>query len=143
MTHSVLHSFFLPLRTKLIHFCKQYTEQYLRQYKCRNSVCDDPSFDLAVLIVDIPFPINDYIRPVCLPPVGWARNLKGGKMIISGMGRTQTSGRQVSPTMQIATITMKSKMACTNSIGSHFKSVYTLYLIELFYKIYILFILFR
>ena len=77
---------------------------------------------MAVLIVNDPFPINDYIRPACLPPAEWARNLKGGEMVISGMGRTVPgSGR--SPTLQIATITMKSKMACTKSIGSHFKSL--------------------
>ena len=77
---------------------------------------------MAVLLVNDPFPINDYIRPACLPPVEWARNLKGGKMVISGMGRTVPySGR--SPTLQIATITIKSKMACTldQKIGSEFK----------------------
>ena len=76
---------------------------------------------MAVLIVNDPFPINDYIRPACLPPLGWAKNLNGGKMVISGMGETRPrSGR--SPTLQIATITIKSKMDCTNSIGSEFKS---------------------
>ena len=76
---------------------------------------------MAVLIVNDPFPINDYIRPACLPPVEWARNLKDGKMVISGMGQTQTTSRQ-SPTMKIATITMKSKMACTQ-MHPHFKSL--------------------
>ena len=76
---------------------------------------------MAVLIVDDPFPINDYIRPACLPPVEWAKNLNGGKMVISGMGVTRR-GSGLSRTLQIATITTKSKIACTNSIGSEFKS---------------------
>ena len=101
-------------------FC--YTNEILRLYKCRTRSCGDRSYDLAVLIVDHPFPINDYIRPACLPPLEWASNLKGGTMVISGMGRTQTGSRQ-SPTMQIATIMIKSKMACTKSVGPHFKSI--------------------
>ena len=102
---------------------------FLRQYNvtCLFNHCDDRSFDVAVLIVNDPFPINDYIRPACLPPVEWARNLKGGKMVISGMGRTvprTVPGSGLSPTLQIATITIKSKMACTldQNIGSEFKS---------------------
>ena len=113
---------FLALSGVALTVTPLYTKQFLRQYKCRSNICDDRSFDVAVLIVDDPFPINDYIRPVCLPPVEWARYLKDGKMVISGMGRTQTSSRQ-SPTLQIATITIKSKMTCTKSIGSHFKSL--------------------
>ena len=77
---------------------------------------------MAVLIVDYPFPINDYIRPACLPPIGWTENLEGGEMVISGMGETFT-GSGVSPTVKIATITMKSKDECKNNIriGSSFK----------------------
>ena len=77
--------------------------------------------DLAVLIVDNPFLINDFVRPACLPPIGWAGNLKGGKMVISGMGKTPQSSAQ-SPNMKVATIPMKSKMECKNnpSIGSAF-----------------------
>ena len=100
-----------------------YYKLFLRQYNvtCIFNDCDDRSFDVAVLIVDDPFPINDYIRPACLPPVEWATNLNDGKMVISGMGVTRPHSAQ-SPTLQIATITIKSKMDCTNSIGSEFKS---------------------
>ena len=57
-----------------------------------------------------------------MPTIGWSENLKGGEMVISGMGAT-LNGRGVSPTVKIATITMKSKMSCTNIIGSPFKSL--------------------
>ena len=82
-------------------------------------------YDLAVLIVDKPFLISDFVRPACLPPRGWAGNLQGGKMVISGMGKTQQLSTQ-SPNMKVATIPMKSKMECKNnpSIGSAFKRSY-------------------
>ena len=70
------------------------------------------SWDLAVLIVDYPFPINDFIRPACLPPLGWANNLKDGNMVISGMGKTDRSDGKRSASMQIATIPMQSKLEC-------------------------------
>ena len=76
---------------------------------------------MAVLIVD-PFPITDYIQPACLPPIGWTENLEGDEMVISGMGETfNDSG--VSPTVKIATITMKSKDECKYNprIGLGFK----------------------
>ena len=82
------------------------------------------SHDLAVLIVDQPFPINDFIRPACLPALGWAGNIKGGNMVISGMGKTPTSSAQ-SPNMKIATIPMKSKSECKQNpnIGSAFRGI--------------------
>ena len=80
-------------------------------------------FDLAVLIVNYPFPINDFIRPACLPPILWSWNLKGGNMVISGMGKTPTSyewspsyGRSLN--MQIATIPMKSKRECYDNLNA-------------------------
>ena len=84
----------------------------------------DKSNDLAVLIVDQPFPINDFIRPACLPALGWAGNIQGGNMVISGMGKTPTSSAQ-SPNMKIATIPMKSKSECKRnpSIGIPFKGI--------------------
>ena len=66
---------------------------------------------MAVLIVQNPFLISDFVRPACLPPTGWASKLNGGKMVVSGMGKTShSSGR--SPNMKVATIPMKSKMEC-------------------------------
>ena len=57
-----------------------------------------------------------------MPPIGWTENLEGGEMVISGMGETFT-GSGVSPTVKIATITMKSKDECKNNprIGLGFK----------------------
>ena len=51
-----------------------------------------------------------------------AGNLNGGKMIISGMGRTPNK-RQQSSNMQVATISMESKFDCKNNpnIGSAFR----------------------
>jgi len=72
---------------------------------------------LAVLIVDYPFLINDFVRPACLPPIEWAKKLIGGEMVISGMGQISYSRRELSPNMKVATIPMKSKMECnTNPI---------------------------
>ena len=73
--------------------------------------------------MDNPFLISDFVQPACLPPIGWAQNLKDGQMIISGMGKTPQSSAQ-SPNMKVATIPMKSKMECKNnpSIGSNFMS---------------------
>ena len=78
-------------------------------------------YDLAVLTVDIPFLISDFVRPACLPPIGWMGNLKDGHMVISGMGKTPQSSAQ-SPNMKVATIPMKSKIECKSNpnIGSHF-----------------------
>jgi len=64
--------------------------------------------------VDHPFLINDFVRPACLPPVGWTEKLNGGKMVISGMGKTLNSRKQ-SRKMQVATIPMKSKFECKNN----------------------------
>ena len=96
-----------------------FTQEFLRQYT------GNKAHDLAVLIVDNPFLISDFVRPACLPPTGWAGNLNGGKMVISGMGKTPQSSAQ-SPIMQVATIPMKSKMECKNNpnIGSAFKRSY-------------------
>ena len=104
------HSFFVLKYFIYLH------SRILRQY---NPI--KKPHDLAVLIVDNPFLINDFVRPACLPPIGWAGNLKGGKMVISGMGKTPQSSAQ-SPNMKVATIPMKSKMECKNnpSIGSAF-----------------------
>ena len=80
-------------------------------------------YDLAVLIVDRPFPINDYIRPACLPTLGWTRNLKNGRMVISGMGYTNPLIQQTSRTVKITTIPMQSKSQCEQNeyIRSSFK----------------------
>ena len=98
---------------------------YLRKYAGQKS--NDKSYDLAVLIVDQPFPINDFIRPACLPAVGWAQKIRGGNMIISGMGRV---GSRQSQNVKIATIPMKSKSECKNNlyIGRSFRGkVYLVY----------------
>ena len=75
--------------------------------------------------MDQPFQISDFVRPACLPPRGWAGNLQGGEMVISGMGKTMQISTQ-SPNMKVATIPMKSKMECKNNpnIGSAFKRTY-------------------
>ena len=93
-----------------------YIHEFLRQYT------GNKAHDLAVLIVNNPFLISDFVRPACLPPIGWAGNLNGGKMVISGMGKTPQSSAQ-SPNMKVATIPMKSKFGCKNnpSIGSAFR----------------------
>ena len=64
----------------------------------------------------------EYVRPACLPPIGWAGKLNGGKMVISGMGKTPQLSAQ-SPNMKVASIPMKSKVECKNnpSIGPAFK----------------------
>ena len=64
--------------------------------------------------MDNPFLISDFVRPACLPPIGWARKLNGGKMVISGMGKTPQSSLR-SSNMEVATITMKSQMECKNN----------------------------
>ena len=84
---------------------------YLRTYK--SSQCSDSCpYDLAVLEVSEPFPINDFIRPACLPKEGWTSNLKNGRMVISGMGMTNPQIEQRSSTLKIATIPMHSKSQC-------------------------------
>ena len=65
--------------------------------------------------MDNPFLISDFVRPACLPPIGWARKLNGGKMVISGMGKTPQSSLRSSRNMEVATITMKSQMECKNN----------------------------
>ena len=72
--------------------------------------------------MDNPFLISDFVRPACLPPIGWAGNLNGGKMVISGMGKTPQSSSR-SRQMQVAAIPMKSKMECKNNpdIGLAFR----------------------
>ena len=93
---------------------------FLRKYSEQKA--HDKSYDLAVLIVDRPFPINDFIRPACLPTVGWGQKIRGGNMIISGMGRVAS---RRSRTVKIATIPMKSKSECKNHpyIGRAFKGI--------------------
>ena len=95
-------------------------QEFLRQYT------GNKAHDLAVLIVNNPFLISDFVRPACLPPIGWAGHLNGGKMVISGMGKTPQSNAQ-SPNMKVATIPMKSKFECKNnpSIGIAFRRSYT------------------
>ena len=72
--------------------------------------------------MDNPFLLSDFVRPACLPPIGWAGKLNGGKMVISGMGKTPQLSAQ-SPNMKVASIPMKSKVECKNnpSIGPAFK----------------------
>ena len=95
---------------------------FLRLFKPRRCKEGCP-YDLAVLIVDQPFPINDFIRPACLPKEGWTENLKDGRMVISGMGMTNPGVRQTSSTLKIATIPMQSKSQCKENdyIGPSFK----------------------
>ena len=64
--------------------------------------------------MDNPFLRSDFVRPACLPPIGWAGKLNGGKMVISGMGKTPQSSSQ-SRQMQVGAIPMKSKMECKNN----------------------------
>ena len=81
-----------------------------RTYKSRQ--CGDKCpYDLAVLEVSEPFPINDFIRPACLPKEGWTNYLKNGQMVISGMGKTNINGG-VSSKLKIASIPMQSKYQC-------------------------------
>ena len=97
---------------------------FFRRYKSNllSKRCEKACpYDLAVLIVDQPFPINDFIRPACLPTVGWTENLKDGRMVISGMGRANPEVREPSPTLKITTIPMRSKSQCKLGIGSSFK----------------------
>ena len=92
-----------------------------RTYKSRQ--CGDKCpYDLAVLEVSEPFPINDFIRPACLPKEGWTSNLKNGRMVISGMGMTNPQIEQRSSTLKIATIPMHSKSQCnqTDTIQKNF-----------------------
>ena len=84
---------------------------YLRTYKSRQCSKNCP-YDLAVLEVSEPFPINDFIRPACLPKEGWTSNLKNGRMVISGMGMTDPLIEQTSSNLTIATIPMHSKSQC-------------------------------
>ena len=106
----------LRLRHVALNVCRTCIYCIFSNYKGQKA------FDLAVLIVDQPFTINDFIRPACLPAVGFAGNIRGGDMVISGMGKTPTSSAQ-SPNMKIATIPMKSKAECKRNpnMGAPFK----------------------
>ena len=99
---------------------------FFRTYRSnlRFNRCEEECpYDLAVLIVDRPFPINDFIRPACLPTMGWTENLKNGRMVISGMGMTNSQVRETSSTLKITTIPMQSKSQCEQNeyIRSSFK----------------------
>ena len=94
---------------------------FLRLFNSRRCKEGCP-YDLAVLIVDQPFPTNDFIRPACLPKEGWTENLKDGRMVVSGMGMTNPQIEQRSSTLKIATIPMHSKSQCnqTDTIQKNF-----------------------
>ena len=100
-----------------------------RRYNTRPKCTQMCPFDLAVLIVNYPFPINNFIRPACLPPMRWSWKLKGGNMVISGMGKTPYHER--SPYMQIATIPMKSKHECYDNLNAIQKTSQTRGLVRL------------
>ena len=42
-----------------------HTHEFFREYR------GTKHHDLAVLVVDNPFLISDFVRPACLPPIGW------------------------------------------------------------------------
>ena len=68
--------------------------------------------DVAVLILDKPFNIDDYVRPACLPPSDWTTKsyYKGGNMIASGMGNIANDHRTTE--LKLVSMQMFSENEC-------------------------------
>ncbi|CAL8136690.1 unnamed protein product [Orchesella dallaii] len=65
--------------------------------------------DIALLAIDEPFTINDYVSPIQLPKQGQKTR---GEVIVSGWGRTSILRRSASPILKQVHLTVLDDMPC-------------------------------
>ncbi|CAE7306257.1 mdn1 [Symbiodinium natans] len=82
----------------------------------------DSDFDMAVLELDKPFPINECIGVACLPTMDDDKDLTGAECSITGWGTLMSSG-PMPEVLQEASVTLLSMKECEEDYAKHNETI--------------------